>query len=57
MGFHRSLSRLRSSFTQIDFESCHRVIEVGINFYVLLINLSGVSAVWKKVSPILIGEL
>jgi uncharacterized protein len=33
------------------------VIEVFVNFYVLLINLSGVPAVWKKVFPILIGML
>jgi uncharacterized protein len=33
------------------------VIEVFINFYVLLINLSGVRVVWKRVVPILIGLL
>src|SRR5215475_8878206 len=33
------------------------VIEVFINLYVLLINLSGVPAVWKRVLPILIGLL
>jgi len=33
------------------------VIEVFINFYVLLINLSGVRAVWKRVVPILTGLL
>src|SRR5207237_5816073 len=33
------------------------VIEVFINFYVLLINLSGVRAVWKRVVPILVGLL
>src|SRR6266850_6479509 len=33
------------------------VIEVFINFYVLLINLNGVRAVWKRVVPILIGLL
>lgn len=33
------------------------VIEVFVNFYVLLINLSGVPAVWKRVLPILIGML
>ena len=33
------------------------VIEVFVNFYVLLINLSGVPAVWKRVLPILIGLL
>src|SRR6267154_843367 len=33
------------------------VIEVFINFYVLLINLNGVRAVWKRVVPIVIGLL
>ena len=33
------------------------VIEVFINLYVLLINLSGVRAVWKRVVPIIIGLL
>jgi uncharacterized membrane protein YfcA len=33
------------------------VIEVFINAYVLLINLHGVRAVWKRVAPILIGLL
>src|SRR5690348_5850822 len=33
------------------------VIEVVINVYVLLINLGGVSAVWRRVLPILIGLL
>src|SRR5256714_15630622 len=33
------------------------VIEVFINLYVLLINLNGVRAVWKRVFPILIGLL
>jgi uncharacterized membrane protein YfcA len=33
------------------------VIEVFINFYVLLINLPGVPAVWKRVFPILVGLL
>src|SRR5262252_1654535 len=33
------------------------VIEVFINLYVLLINLKGVRAVWKRVVPILIGLL
>src|ERR1700752_2787592 len=33
------------------------VIEVFINLYVLLINLNGVRAVWKRVVPILIGLL
>src|SRR3974377_80632 len=33
------------------------VIEVFINFYVLIINLSGVPAVWKRVFPILVGLL
>src|SRR5499427_6752097 len=33
------------------------VIEVFINFYVLLINLSGVAAAWRRVVPILIGLL
>jgi uncharacterized membrane protein YfcA len=33
------------------------VIEVAINFYVLLINLSAVPAVWRRVFPILIGLL
>ena len=33
------------------------VIEVLLNVYVLLINLSGVPAVWKRVFPIIIGLL
>jgi uncharacterized protein len=33
------------------------VVEVFINLYVLLINLKGVPAVWKRVFPILIGLL
>jgi uncharacterized membrane protein YfcA len=33
------------------------VIEVFVNLYVLLVNLSGVPAVWKRVFPILIGLL
>jgi uncharacterized protein len=33
------------------------VIEVAINFYVLLINSSAVPAVWRRVFPILIGLL
>jgi len=33
------------------------VIEVFINWYVLLINLNGVPAVWKRVFPILMGLL
>ena len=33
------------------------MIEVFINFYVLLINLAGVRDVWKRVVPILIGLL
>jgi uncharacterized protein len=33
------------------------VIEVVINVYVLLMNLSGVAAVWRRVLPILIGLL
>jgi len=33
------------------------VIEVFINFYVLLINLNGVRAVWKRVVPIVVGLL
>jgi uncharacterized membrane protein YfcA len=33
------------------------VIEVLINWYVLFINLNGVSSVWKRVLPILIGLL
>ena len=33
------------------------VIEVVINIYVLLMNLSGVSAVWRRALPILIGLL
>jgi len=33
------------------------VIEVFINLYVLLINLNGVRAVWKRVVPIVIGLL
>jgi uncharacterized protein len=33
------------------------IVEVVINIYVLLINLSGVSAVWRRVLPVLIGLL
>jgi uncharacterized protein len=33
------------------------LVEVFINFYVLLINLKGVPAVWKRVFPILVGLL
>jgi uncharacterized protein len=33
------------------------VVEVVINFYVLLINLKGVPAVWRRVFPILVGLL
>src|ERR1700751_3588408 len=33
------------------------LIEVATNFYVLLINLKGVPAVWRRVVPILIGLL
>src|SRR5215831_12519840 len=33
------------------------VVEVLINFYVLFMNLNGVSAVWKRVFPILVGLL
>src|SRR6478735_8687791 len=33
------------------------VIEVFVNLYVLLVNLSGLPAVWKRVFPILIGLL
>ena len=33
------------------------IVEVVINIYVLLVNLSGVSAVWRRVLPILIGLL
>src|SRR5690348_9530286 len=33
------------------------VIEVVINIYVLLINLSGVSVVWRRVLPLIIGLL
>src|SRR6516164_7400651 len=33
------------------------VVEVFINLYVLVINLDGVRAVWKRVVPILIGLL
>ena len=33
------------------------LIEVVINFYVLIINLSGVPAVWRRVLPIVIGLL
>jgi uncharacterized protein len=33
------------------------VIEVFINLYVLLVNLSGVAAIWKRVFPILVGLL
>ena len=33
------------------------VIEVFINLYVLLVNLSGVAAKWKRVFPILVGLL
>src|ERR1700710_2337144 len=31
------------------------VIEVFLNLYVLVINLSGVAAVWKRMLPIIIG--
>src|SRR6202008_805439 len=33
------------------------LVEVVTNFYVLFINLNGVTAVWKKVFPIVIGLL
>jgi len=33
------------------------VIEVVLNLYVLFINLSGVPSVWKRVFPILVGQL
>ena len=33
------------------------LIEVVINFYVLIINLSGIPAVWRRVLPIVIGLL
>ncbi len=33
------------------------VIEVLINFYVLIINRGGIAAVWKRVFPILVGLL
>src|SRR5215471_6937792 len=33
------------------------LIEVVINVYVLLINLQGVPAVWKRVFPIIVGLL
>ena len=33
------------------------VIEVFVNLYVLLVNLSGVPAIWKRVFPILVGLL
>src|SRR5262249_2919448 len=33
------------------------LVEVFINFYVLLINLKGVPAVWRRVVPILVGLL
>src|SRR6266403_3931827 len=33
------------------------VIEVFLNLYVLFINLSGVPSVWKRVFPILVGQL
>jgi uncharacterized membrane protein YfcA len=33
------------------------LIEVFLNWYVLIINLGGVSSVWKKVIPILVGML
>src|SRR5262249_44913519 len=33
------------------------LVEVLINFYVLIINLKGVPAVWKRVFPILVGLL
>ena len=33
------------------------LVEVFINFYVLLINLKGVPAVWRRVAPILVGLL
>jgi uncharacterized membrane protein YfcA len=33
------------------------LVEVFINFYVLLINLKGVPAIWRKVFPIVVGLL
>ena len=33
------------------------LVEVFVNFYVLFINLKGISAVWKRVLPILLGLL
>jgi uncharacterized membrane protein YfcA len=33
------------------------IVEVFINFYVLIINRKGVPSVWRRVSPILIGML
>src|SRR5690348_6259317 len=33
------------------------LVEVLINFYVLIINLKGVPAVWRRVFPILVGLL
>src|ERR1700758_4545804 len=33
------------------------VVEVFVNIYVLLINLKGVPAVWRRVFPILVGLL
>ena len=33
------------------------LVEVLLNLYVLLINLNGVPAIWKRVFPILVGLL
>jgi uncharacterized protein len=33
------------------------VVEVLLNMYVLLVNLSGLPAVWKRVIPIVVGLL
>jgi uncharacterized protein len=44
-------------YTNRIFNPAVVVVEVFINLYVLLINLNGVPAVWRRVFPILIGLL
>ena len=57
-GFRRSPCQYRSFFyANRVLNPAVVVIEVFINLYVLLINLNGVRAVWKRVIPILIGLL
>src|SRR3979411_1018635 len=58
MDFRRSPCRSRSFFFPNRFlNPAVVVVEVLLNLYVLLINLDGVPAVWKRVFPILIGQL